>query len=356
MGKNTRIEWADHSLNFWVGCNKISPGCDNCYAAAMMKRFGKDFSKITRTSPNTWRACKGWEPGFVFANSMSDFFHPAGDLIRPDAWDVIRENDQHIWIILTKRPEYIKNRLPADWGQGWPHVILGATIESQAQEWRFGTLFDIPAAFRIVSIEPMLSEINIKPYLETYNCPECGRGTIDASALSWAPDHDGHPTEEVLFCLKCGASNQYESPCKHCDNSGVCEKIEECAPLRPFHTMDEFEKTSSALNWVICGGESGPKARPLFAGWVRALRDACKETATPFTFKAWGEYVAESQAPEDAVLPSRSFAPVGWDARRKDCFVFKTGKRAAGRILDGKVHTGMTFEKAMARVKELRGR
>jgi protein gp37 len=124
------------------------------------RRFGQDPANVVRSSDRTFYAPLGWhEPRYIFACSWGDFFHPAADEWRPDAWDVIRRCPQHTWLILTKRPELVAARLPEGWP--WPHVGLGITAENQRRfDERAPEILAIPAALHFVSHEPLLGLIN----------------------------------------------------------------------------------------------------------------------------------------------------------------------------------------------------
>jgi protein gp37 len=158
MGKKTAISWTNSSHNFWIGCHKVSPGCKLCYAERQMKQYGRDFKTVTRTvgfaKPLKWK-----EPRMIFVNSWSDFFIEEADRWREDAWDIIRKTPHHTYQVLTKRPERIPDSLPADWGEGWPHVWLGVSIETQAYMHRAKELIEVPAAVRFVSAEPLLGPL-----------------------------------------------------------------------------------------------------------------------------------------------------------------------------------------------------
>jgi len=159
MGETSNIEWCDSSHNFWYGCKKVSQGCAHCYAEREMTKFGRDFKAITRAKgfdkPLSWK-----EPAKVFVNSWSDFFIEEADPWRAEAWDIIRRTPHLTYQILTKRPENILDRLPKDWGTGWPNVWLGVSAEDQENaDKRIQQLLEIPAAIRFVSAEPLLGPI-----------------------------------------------------------------------------------------------------------------------------------------------------------------------------------------------------
>lgn len=115
-----------------------------------------------RKAPN-WKVMepKSWnDPRMIFTCSMSDFFIEQADEWRPEAWQVIKESPQHTWQILTKRPERIAQSLPADWGNGYPNVWFGVTVENQKCMERAWTLAKIPVRVRFISAEPLLEEVD----------------------------------------------------------------------------------------------------------------------------------------------------------------------------------------------------
>ena len=268
MGTNSKIEWTNHTWNPWRGCTKVSPACDNCYMFRDMGRYGHDAATVQRQGDKTFqmpvafihggRPQPGWlwpDGNKVFACSWSDFFHPDADAWRDEAWEIIRRRPGLVFQLLTKRPELILTRLPLDWGEGWPNVWLGVTAENQEQaDKRICRLLETPAAIRFVSIEPML-------------------GSIDLTRLDYFRAMNERLTpEERRFApsLKWNALS---------DDDGYNAAFE-------FQTGEEL----SLLDWVIVGGESGPKARPMNPDWVRRVRDQCQAAGVPFFFKQWGEW------------------------------------------------------------------
>jgi protein gp37 len=165
--KNSKIGWTHHTWNPWWGCHKVSAACLHCYIGQIMRRSGHEpFQGPMRTktpwkTPFTWNS-QATESGNrlrIFTCSMSDFFHPAADPWREEAWAIIQACENLDWLILTKRPELIRDRLPRDWGIGYRNVWLGTTIEDQTQITRLDILSKIPAAIRFVSAEPLLGPI-----------------------------------------------------------------------------------------------------------------------------------------------------------------------------------------------------
>lgn len=237
MGKDSLIEWTDHTWNPWQGCLQVSPGCDNCYMFREKRRFGQEPRHVIRSSPATFDKPLSWkEDAKVFTCSWSDFFIEYADQWRDGAWEIIRSCPHLTFQILTKRPKNIVDRLPADWPL--PNVWLGVTAETQHEaNLRISLLLRIPAAVRFVSVEPMLGAVDISQFLgKVSGCNLCCRTSKDS----------------------CRAQ------------SGDCCHANETAP---------------GLDWVICGGESGPQARAMQVEWAESLREQCAAAGVPFFMK-----------------------------------------------------------------------
>jgi protein gp37 len=132
-----------------------------------MDKYGLNPNIIQRTKDGTFKAALKWkEPKRIFTCSWSDFFIAEADELRPEAWDVIREAKHHTWMILTKRPERIRQCLPADWGEGWDHVWIGVSVEKEAYMGRVETLASLPIKTRFISAEPLLDAIDFTKFPE----------------------------------------------------------------------------------------------------------------------------------------------------------------------------------------------
>jgi protein gp37 len=273
MGKNSSIEWTDHTFNPWWGCTKISPGCENCYAEAWAKRVGEQvwglkqnrrfFTDKHWSEPEKWNADAELEQRRkrVFCASMADVFELRSELDpwREKLWKLIVATSWLDWLLLTKRPENIKDRVP--WTNEWPNnVWLGTTVEDQRRaDERLPILLSFPAKRRFLSCEPLL-------------------GLVDLSA--WT---------------------RRRPPGLH------------------------------EIDWVIAGGESGANARAMLPGWARKLRDECQESRIPFHFKQWGHWTPVLRPRKD-----KSTIHKFWDeVTGVDIFMEATGKKKAGRRLDG---------------------
>lgn len=235
MAENSGIQWTHHTFNPWVGCTKVSPACDHCYAEAWAKRAGTpQLWSGERRKTKTWGAPVKWnkdaeEKGIryrVFCASLADVFdNQVQAEWRAELWQLIRDTPRLDWLLLTKRPQNIAKMLPADWRGGWANVWLGTTVENQTEaDRRIRPLLDVPAAVHFLSCEPLLGPLNLD-----------GPGRYYLSGFET-------------------------------DNNG---------PI--FHGLD----------WVITGGESGPGFREGDPQWFLSLRDQCVQAGTAFLFKQW---------------------------------------------------------------------
>ena len=191
MAENTKIEWATHTFNPWMGCTKVSPACDNCYAETLMdKRMGKVVwgagQPRVRTGVKNWNLPLKWNREAertgvrprVFCASLADVFDNEVDPAwRNDLFDLIDATRNLDWLLLTKRIGNAARMLPSNtshtdadgFAELYPHVWLGATVVNQEEADRdIPKLLAVPAAKRFLSIEPMLSHIDIKSYLNRH--------------------------------------------------------------------------------------------------------------------------------------------------------------------------------------------
>jgi protein gp37 len=272
-----------------------------------MKQYGKDFRLVKQSGVQTFMAPYRWkEPLKIFTCSWGDFFHPAADEWRADAWEVIRNNDRHTWLILTKRPELVTERLPWDWGSEWPNVWIGTSLENGSTKCtsRLNALLKIPAAHRFVSCEPLLGPVDMGKMVEP-----------SEEALAWADNFK----DEFIREYKSG----FDDPAAEMGDQDI-QLMLESWQVSQRETAGERD-LKVGLDWVIAGGESGPLARQVNPEWVRHLELECDQAKIPFFFKGWGEWLPEM--PESDNFSFVHQETVNWK---------RVGREAAGRLLDRK--------------------
>ncbi len=178
MGKNSKIEWTNHTFNPWWGCTKVSEACKFCYAETWSKRLGQKvwgqraprrfFTEAHWRDPLAWNREAGEEGRRlrVFCASMADVFEKRSELDewRTKLWSLIEQTPNLDWLLLTKRPHLVNRYVP--WSS-WPqNVWMGTTVENQKNaELRLPSLAEIPAAVRFISAEPLLGSLEVSPWL-----------------------------------------------------------------------------------------------------------------------------------------------------------------------------------------------
>lgn len=162
--KESQIQWTDFTWNPWQGCAKVSEGCKFCYMFRDKTRYGQNPTFVHRSSPTTFeKPLFLKEPARVFTCSWSDFFIEDADAWRKDAWEIIKKTPHLTYQILTKRPQRILECLPPDWGEGYPNVWIGVTVENQKRaDERIPILQKVPAKLRFLSCEPLLEHVKLR--------------------------------------------------------------------------------------------------------------------------------------------------------------------------------------------------
>ena len=352
MSEKTNIEWCDSTWNPLRGCSRVSEGCRNCYAEKLAYRFsgaGQPYEglAVLKNGHASWTGdvrlveehlldpLKWKKPQRIFVNSMSDVFHENV----PDEWidrifAVMALCPQHVFQLLSKRPERMRDYMSNDWGtrvanqlvrwlsddaittkqfeqkryrltEPLPNVWLGVSVEDQkTADERIPLLLQIPAALRFVSCEPLLGPLELR-VRET---------DPDDPALGWSSD--------ALFPWDMWRSD---------------DGLSSDGPLHP------------RIDWVICGGESGPGARPMHIDWARGLRDQCVAAEVPFFFKQWGEWRPPMEGETYTTADGLAGKPPAYlveSSGMVNCFhrageenpqvMLRVGKKKAGAVLDGR--------------------
>lgn len=278
MSDKTGIEWTDATWNPTTGCDRVSPGCDNCYALTLAKRLKAMGSPRYQADGNPSTSGPGFgvtehpdaldqpirwtKPRRIFVNSMSDLFHKeVDDWFIAQVFAVMALAPQHTFQILTKRHGRMRSlvsgdlydlmiRALGDPSLGWdesriawplPNVWLGTSVEDQKRaDLRIPALLETPATVRFLSMEPLLGPVDL----------------INGLGDSWL----------------------------------------------------------TGIDWIIVGGESGPGSRPMRPEWVRSLRDQADVAGVAFHFKQWGSH------DEHGVLMNKKLAGRELDGRTWDEF------------------------------------
>lgn len=174
MAENSKIEWTDHTFNPWIGCQKVSPGCDHCYAETLSNRYGwvtwGPHGERKRTSEGNWRKPLQWAKAArgtgkrprVFCASLADWLdNQVPTEWRSDLDDLIQETPELDWLLLTKRPENYERLAP--WPRKPPpNVWLGFTAENQENfVRRYRAWIDLKPTVMFVSYEPALGPLKL---------------------------------------------------------------------------------------------------------------------------------------------------------------------------------------------------
>ncbi len=296
---DTKIEWATKVWNPTTGCTRVTRGCHHCYMFSLwprlhgMKVAGYEGPpERLAMHPERLQGPMAWKkPQRIFVNSMSDLFHRnvKVDFIS-EVWETMARCPQHTFMILTKRPHRMDYWLndsefrPDLNGEPWPlrNVWLGTSVEDQLRASRIDALSRTPAVIRFVSAEPLIGPLDLRTYM-------------------WWADLD----------------------------------------IIPFDVREGMRKRAlyAGINWVIAGGESGPKGTPAHPRWFRDLRDHCVDAGVPFFFKQWGSW--RPLVSEPLTKRHTAVALNGWrgSISRLDStyhLMGYVGKGAAGAVLDGR--------------------
>jgi len=313
MSDNTKIEWTDATWNPITGCSVVSAGCKHCYAMKLAgTRLRNHPSRhgltIDTSAGPVWngkvRLNAEWldqplrwkRPRRIFVCAHGDLFHESV----PDEWidrvlGIAILAPQHTFQILTKRATRMRD-------------YFRAIADDKDRAWKF----------RQVSGNVLTSGMLQEPNPAHGVALRARRGEVMFGNV-WlgisAEDNESFD-ERINPLLETPAAVRFLS-------------------LEPL--LGPINDDVACVDWVICGGESGQNARPMQADWARSIRDQCAAVGVPFFFKQWGEWLHESQPESAQFVPDEERGGVHlWD----DTFAsLRVGKRAAGRLLDGREHS-----------------
>lgn len=303
MGEKSKISWCHNTFNPWIGCTKVSNGCTNCYAERDDGRrkwtpdgWGKGKPR-KRTSESNWKKPLKWNREAaaqgqrlrVFCASLADVFDDeVPDQWRHDLFKLIRNTPNLDWMLLTKRPETMRTFISDYFGTSmpYPNIWLGVSVEDQeTADARIPILLQTPAMIRWISAEPLLGPVEF----------DCGPGA--AGPHRYLSVEVDHPEDR-------------------------------------------------RLDWIIVGGESGPEARPMHPDWARSIRDQCIRAGVAFHMKQWGEwgpasFVSFHHSGDAHVITGQNEGRYArchpFEATDTSKWVYRIGKKYAGRKLDGRI-------------------
>lgn len=390
MAENSKIEWTHHTFNPWIGCQKVGPGCDHCYAETWdarglqqrETRWGPHAAR-TRTSAANWRKPLKWdreaatagERRRVFCASLADVFDNHPSVLpewRGDLWELIARTPNLDWMLLTKRPGNIANMLPVPF-RLYPNVWLGCTVVNQAEADRdIPKLLAVPAAVRFLSMEPLLGPVDLRAHVAKGWAIKSRRRTWDEFEWwDWVPGRVRKQIEDFWAVewgrgpdawLQSSVKNGFPAPGTYGEYR-LCTTEQSMVSGRIIHAWNNIGRViddsgavhvvsggaylprTPGLDLVIVGGESGPGARPMHPDWARSLRDQCNAAGVAFHFKQWGEWAPRRAAVQQDLLDARKSLIIkpdggitsGLMAYGPDAWVVdRIGKKAAGRLLDGR--------------------
>jgi len=318
MSDKTKIEWSDATWNPVTGCSKVSEGCRNCYAMKFAERwrgtpghyfengFDITFRPNKQDQPLRWK-----RPRKIFVNSMSDLFHPDVPFDFIDkVFAVMALAPHHTFQILTKRPERMKEYFQRE--------ELDDTLGHEAMYLyeQFGGRGDCSLAAGLIHGPGKVSNHpSIPVHPKAWPLPNVWIGT--------SVENQKAADERIPLLIDTPAAVRFLS----------CEPLLEEVSLQGRDARDgSYRHYLQYIDWVIVGGESGPRARPVHPDWIRQLRFECQAARVPFFFKQWGEWAPVHELRcNDPGIKGRK-----WFNFDPDTALCRIGKQAAGRMLDGR--------------------
>ena len=287
MSENSKIEWTDHTFNPWEGCQKVGPGCDHCYAGTRNARFSGGTAinwgpgaPRRRTSTANWRKPLQWNRDGAFhaqhGRRQRVFCASLADVF-DNAVDLLWRRD--LFRLIADTPNLDWLLLTKRIGNV-PTMLRHIGVEQLPENvWLGATIVNQEEADRdvpkLLAVPARVRFLSMEPLL----------GPVDLTSIPWG----GHRVS----------------------------------------VLQGWNSPAHGLHWVIVGGESGSGARPMHPDWARSLRDQCAAADVPFLFKQWGEWLGAHQD------GSHEHEPVELNATDGPV---RVGKRAAGRLLDGRTH------------------
>lgn len=270
MAKYSSIEWTNHTFNPWWGCTKVSPGCKNCYAEAFSRRVGQQ----------------------VWGHRADRRFFGDAHWREPLKWNAEAVRDGiHRRVFCASMADVFEHR--------------AELTPLRERLWRL--IAETPALDWLLLTKRPENVSRFVPWKDAW--PSNVWAGVTAENQRWAD-------RRIPLLLNIPAAVRFVS----------------CEPLLGRLDLTSWLEGERHIDWVIAGGESGHKARPMNPEWARQLRDQCGEAAVPFHFKQWGHWRPEF----GEAISSRKRLSVE-DSEGQPITLVRMSKRAAGRDLDGRI-------------------
>lgn len=315
MAENTKIEWCDHTFNPWIGCTKISPGCTNCYAAT------DTFARRERSHGREL-----WGPHGLRHRTSVDYWK------KPLRWN------KDVWYQCLDcgwRGSHNNTLSHAYWEREICPTCKGFNTEFTRQRIFCASLADVfedrpdiflwrDDLFRLIEQTPNLDWLILTKRPENIK-----RDLPDNVWIGTSVENQKYADERIPALLKVPAKVRFLS----CEPLLGPVDLKLTSPIWESDDAEDWHPRSDYLDWVICGGESGPYARPMHPDWARSLRDQCS-SLMPFLFKQWGAWITSENKFDNVnghMIPGST--GIHW---LEDWFPVMVGKHRSGRLLDGK--------------------
>lgn len=342
MSEHSHIEWTDATFNPWRGCTKVSPGCAHCYAETLSKRnpavlgqWGKGAPRV-QASESYWRQPLKWNQD-ARRFGVCERCGPMNDLTaegrcpccsRADLWERRRMR-----VFCASLSDWLDDEVPIE----WLARLLALIRVTPHLDWLL--LTKRPQAFklRILQVVAHRAAIISKDHRQSAKSDPL---------ILWLWEWTGNNPPANVW-IGTSVEDQVRADERIPALLGIPAKVRflSCEPLLgpvnlcPYRIGIEPPDSATNIHWVICGGESGLRARPMHPDWARGLRDQCAAAGVPFLFKQWGEWLPFEMGTgymdhfAEWKLLANGPVSTGWP-------VYRVGKKLAGREIDGREHNG----------------
>lgn len=312
MAETSKIEWTDATWNIITGCSITSPGCRRCYAMKLAgTRLKHHPSRVGLTKPSA--------AGPVWTGEVR--FNPEW-LDQPQRWRRARD------IFVCAHGDLFHEKVPDAW------IDQVFAVMANAPWHRFQVLTK-----RARRMREYLTDPNVARRVD-----ELARDLADRGKIRVTDDYQPWPLRNVILMVSAERQQEADERIPDLLATPAAMRGVSLEPLLgPVHLYDDWLwgvgwQKPGPLNWVIVGGESADDAVPMNPRWARDIRDQCAAAGVPFLHKQNGCWAPGSLFPDR--IPSGEYCDFDGELKTDDERVWKVGKKAAGRLLDGRTHDG----------------